>query len=82
MLGRCIGHGAFPVGVDELGQPDPQVPIQQIALSPNSEEGGLFQHGYVILDLDGKTAKTTYYQFDAGSQEEAEMLTETLGAVD
>jgi hypothetical protein len=80
VLGRCIGHGAFPVGVDELGKPNPQVPIQAIALAPDTEDGGLFQHGYVIIDLDGPAAQTTYYQFDAGSQDEVELLVENFGA--
>ena len=78
--GRCIGHGAFPVGVDELGKPDSQVPLQAIALSPDSEDGGLFQHGYVIMELDGAAAKATYYQFDAESQEEVVLFAENFGA--
>ena len=40
--------------------------------------GALFQHGYVIMDLDGAAAKTTYYQFDADSQDEVELFNETL----
>jgi predicted phosphodiesterase len=79
VLGRCIGHGAFPVGVDEIGRPNPEVPIQAIALSPDTGDGGLFQHGYVIMDLNGSAAHTTYYQFDADSQEEIELLVESFG---
>jgi len=80
VLGRCIGHGAFPVGVDELGHPDPKVPVRKVALAPNAEDGGLFQHGYVMMDLDGPAAQTTYYQFDAGSQKEVQLFAETFGA--
>jgi predicted phosphodiesterase len=74
---RCIGHGAFPVAVDELGQPHPGIGIRNIALAPESD-GALFQHGYVIINLDGPNAQATYYQFDAKGQEEVVLFEESL----
>jgi 3',5'-cyclic AMP phosphodiesterase CpdA len=71
VLARCIGHGAFPVGVDEMGQPDPAVPIQAVTLAPD-RNGGLLQHGYALIDLNGGAAKATYFQYDALSQQEQE----------
>ena len=80
VLGRCIGHGAFPVGIDEIGKPDAAVPINAVALAGNEESGGLFQHGYVIMDLNGAAARATYFQFDAGQQDEIELFVESFGA--
>jgi hypothetical protein len=77
VLGRCIGHGAFPVAKEEIKVKHAEVPVEAIALGMDST-GALFQHGYVIMDLDGASAKTTYYQFDADSQDEVELFTETL----
>jgi hypothetical protein len=79
ILGRCIGHGAFPVTVDELGKPDPNVEIENIALAPD-QEGALFQHGYVIMEIDGPNATAIYYQFDADSQQEVEIYREPIAA--
>ena len=79
IMGRCIGHGAFPVDVDQLETPDPGVPIIKVALSPE-DDGATFQHGYVLLELTGATATTTYYQFDAETQQEAVLITETIAA--
>jgi hypothetical protein len=76
---RCIGHGSFPVAVDEVEKPKPQVPILPTALSPD-DTGALFQHGYMIMDLAGATAKATYYQFDPVTQDEMEQFSEPIGA--
>jgi len=64
ILARCIGFGGFPVTARELETPlSKEVPIEQVALSPEQNDN-LLQHGYVLLDLDGKSAQATYYQFD------------------
>ena len=63
--GRLIGHGAFPVALDEV--PDtpkfPQVPIRQDAkkldLRPDQ---AFFNHGYAIMRLNGAAAEVAYYQ--------------------
>jgi len=72
ILARCIGHGAFPVGVDELGRPDPAVPIQAVTLAPD-QNGGLLQHGYALIDLNGASAKASYFQYDALTRQEQEL---------
>lgn len=69
VLGRCIGHGAVPVGISQIGKADPKVPFADFRLAADSD-GGLFQHGYSIMDLKADTAHVTHYQFDAISQDE------------
>lgn len=72
VLARCIGHGAFPVGVDEIGRPDPAIPTQAVTLAPD-QNGGLLQHGYVLIDLNGAAAQASYFQYDALNQQEQEL---------
>jgi len=64
VYGRCIGHGAFPVGVDEAGkQPFPGVPVKA---NVRLDKGlSFFRHGFAILDLDGPTATVSYFQDSA-----------------
>ncbi|MGE5446412.1 MAG: metallophosphoesterase family protein [Ignavibacteriales bacterium] len=61
VLGRCIGYGAFPVGIEEIpSQPKfPDVPVEDVKLSKGP---GLYNHGYVMVELDGPTATVSYYQ--------------------
>ena len=77
VLGRCVGHGAFPVGVDELGPLNPSIPIERVQLKLDVK-GGLFQHGYAIMQLAADTAETTYFQFDALTGQEEQIYTEVL----
>jgi hypothetical protein len=77
VLGRCIGHGAFPVGKDELGAIHAGIPIQSVKLDVD-KNGGLLQHGYVIMQLNGSEAAVTYYQFDAESGIEKQIFQEPL----
>jgi predicted phosphodiesterase len=79
VLGRCIGHGAFPVDVDEGIKQDPNVPVAKVALSPAGDKA-LYQHGYVLMDLTPNNATVAYYQFDAESQDEEVLHTEVIGA--
>ncbi|MBM3814575.1 MAG: hypothetical protein FJW20_23360 [Acidimicrobiia bacterium] len=79
VLARCIGHAAFPVGVGEAVKPDPNIPMENVTLSPDSI-GGLFQHGYAMLELNGPSARATYYMCDATKLTETALYTETLGA--
>jgi len=77
VVGRCIGHGAFPVGRDELGKLNPDFPIQNVKLGLG-KTGGLFQHGYVMMQLNGAAATLTYFQYDAETGAEEEIFKENL----
>jgi predicted phosphodiesterase len=76
-LARCIGHGAFPVGIDEVQQESTDIPIEDVALKPD-RTGGLLQHGYVMLELEGAAAQAAYYQYDAAAGQEIEQRREVL----
>jgi 3',5'-cyclic AMP phosphodiesterase CpdA len=76
----CLGHGAFPVGVDETpAQPKyPDVPVTKDADGNNirlESTGGLLNHGYAIIEIDGPEGKVSYYQ---DSDEDTPILTQTL----
>jgi 3',5'-cyclic AMP phosphodiesterase CpdA len=77
VLGRCIGHGAFPVGKDELGATNPDIKLENVALELD-KTGGLFQHGYVMLQLTGDSAAATYIQFDSETGQEKTIFSEVL----
>jgi calcineurin-like phosphoesterase family protein len=77
VLGRCMGHAAFPVPVDDVSNFDPSVPHKSIDLARDAA-GGLFQHGYVTLDLDGASAAVKYFQYNADTEEEVVLFEETL----
>ena len=63
----CLGHGAFPVGIDEVVKvpKHPDVPVIKgddgDPIRPDTT-GGLCNHGYAIIDLDGASGKVAYYQ--------------------
>jgi 3',5'-cyclic AMP phosphodiesterase CpdA len=76
----CLGHGAFPVGVDEL------VKIPKFTDVPvvKGDDGdflrvgttdGLYNHGYAIIQLDGPSGVVSYYQ---DSDEETPLYSEPL----
>jgi len=75
VLGRCIGHGAFPIGLAEIPAAPkfPDVPVETVRLGDN---GTFFNHGYVIIDLAGSNATVAYYQ---DSNESAPQRTEPIG---
>jgi 3',5'-cyclic AMP phosphodiesterase CpdA len=77
VLGRCVGHGAFPVAVDQTEELSPDVPIEDVHLDKD-QTGGLFLHGYALLKLDGKNATATYFQYNSDTDEEVVKHTETL----
>ncbi|MCC6858986.1 MAG: metallophosphoesterase [Bryobacterales bacterium] len=60
--GRCVGHGAFPVGVDEMpSQPaNPAVPVNPAFRLGKGTD--CYHHGYAVMELDGPSAKVSYYQ--------------------
>ena len=72
----CLGHGAFPVGVDEtpFNPKYPDVPVTKDADGNNirvDSTAGLFNHGYAIIEIDGPAGKVSYYQ---DSDEDTPML--------
>ncbi len=77
VLGRCVGHGAFPVAVDEQVTRDPQVKLDSRArpLTPD-RDGGLFNHGFAIVELNdaAQTATAEYYQQDTDDPAKPEEL--------
>jgi predicted phosphodiesterase len=77
VLGRCLGHGAYPVGITEIADSPqfPNVPLEDVRLTKGPS---FYSHGYVVVDLDGPLATVSYYQ-DSDS-EETPMFTETYGA--
>jgi len=79
VLARCLGHGAVPVGFNQIGSADASVPFEPVRLSVDAD-GGLFQHGYAIMDLNGAAATVRHYMFDPVSQAEAVLFTETFAA--
>jgi 3',5'-cyclic AMP phosphodiesterase CpdA len=78
VLGRCIGHGAFPVGVTEIPATPkfPEVPMEPVRLGLSSD-GVFYNHGYAIMDLAGSSATISYYQ---DTDEATPQYTETLDA--
>lgn len=77
VLGRCIGHGAFPVSASQLqNPPNAGVPIANVTLATDSD--GFYRHGYVIMKIDGPKADLTYYQYNADTDSESVLFTETL----
>ena len=78
VLGRCVGHGAFPMQVDAPQDPPFQdVLIEDVALAKDAV-GALFQHGYMVLTIAGPSAKAAYIQYDANDDQEKVLFTEDL----
>ncbi len=77
VLGRCIGHGAFPVCQDPP-QPlkFPQIPVEDVSLS--LDPTGFYRHGYVLMDMDGPEAHLSYIQYDAEANTENVLFEEDL----
>ena len=76
----CLGHGAFPVGIDELVKIPkyPDVPVVKSATGDFlrvGTTGGLFNHGYAIIELDGASGQVSYYQ---DSDEDHALYTQSL----
>jgi predicted phosphodiesterase len=72
VLARCIGHGAFPIGADEVPKVKyPDVPVENIQLTGTP----FLDHGYVIVDLNGRSATLSYF---VSSDENKPIFSETL----
>lgn len=61
ILARCVGHGAFPVGMTEVPDqpPHPEIAMEDFRLAQGEE---FYAHGYAMVELNGKNAKVSYYQ--------------------
>jgi len=61
ILARCVGHGAFPVGITEVPDqpPHPEIAMEDFRLAQGEE---FYAHGYAMVELNGKNAKVSYYQ--------------------
>lgn len=66
--GRCIGHGAIPVYESTAPyRPNPRIPHPPALVAAGGravelpERDGVYGHGYVILELDGRDATARYY---------------------
>jgi len=71
---RLVGHGAFPIGVKELSEPKHPIPFYENVLLGN--DGTCFNHGYVLITLEGPAARADY--FECGPQEDKLNHTEQL----
>jgi hypothetical protein len=61
IYGRCLGHGAFPVGIDE--PPETVLPGVPVMATVHLDKGfAFYRHGYAILDINGPTASVSYYE--------------------
>ncbi len=69
VLGRCIGHGAFPVcGTPPYDPPNPGIPLEDVHL--DLDPTNFYRHGYVLMKLDGPKADLTYLQVNAETGKE------------
>ncbi|HUB33419.1 MAG TPA: metallophosphoesterase [Bryobacteraceae bacterium] len=76
VLARCLGHGAYPVGITEIPpKPRFEVPMQNVTLTKGT---AFYSHGYAIMDLDGPAARVGYYQ--DSDPEDSPMFMESFGA--
>lgn len=79
--GRCIGHAAFPIGVDEAPCTPlfPNVPVITKDSTGKSimlgQTEGLYNHGYAIMDLNGPSATIAYFQ---DTDEQNPLFAETI----
>jgi predicted phosphodiesterase len=75
VLGRCLGHGAYPVGVTEIPAVPgfPAVPLRNVTLAKGSS---FYSHGYAVMDIDGPSATVAYYQ--DSDAEDVPMFSETF----
>jgi len=77
VLGRCLGHGAIPISIDNRLSEAAAVPLEDVKLD-RYESSNMFQHGYVTLHLMDSQAKVAYYQYDTDADRLSELHSETL----
>lgn len=77
VLGRCIGHGAFPVSnMPPYPAPNPEIPLENVNLDLDPYH--FYRHGYVLMKLDGPIAQLTYLQVEAETGQENILFHEVL----
>ncbi|MEO6922423.1 MAG: metallophosphoesterase, partial [Bryocella sp.] len=77
ILGRCIGHGAFPVAnVPPLVVQHPEVPLEDVTLG--TDPTNFYRHGYVLMQLNGASAHLGYFQYEADKDTENLLFEEDL----
>jgi hypothetical protein len=60
---RCIGHGAYPVGISEIGETSDSIPLdKKIAVAQHGDD--FWDNGYALIKLNGANATVTYYALD------------------
>lgn len=68
IVGRCIGHGAFPVFVGpNVYTPQPDgAPVLSTSEPPHyvrtGDDGLIYNHGFAMLELGADSGKAIYYQ--------------------
>lgn len=60
---RCIGHGAYPVGVSEIGPQSNSIPLDKGIAAPQ-HGNDFWDCGYAWIKLNGADATVTYYALD------------------
>jgi hypothetical protein len=65
------------MGKDEVGTVSPDIKLQNVSLQLD-KTGGLFQHGYIMVQLAGDAAAVTYFQYDPLTGQEKQIFSETL----
>jgi hypothetical protein len=77
VLGRCIGHGAFPVsGTPPYPAPNAGVPLENVHL--DLDPTNFYRHGYVLMKLNGPSADLSYLQVNADDGTENLLFHEVL----
>lgn len=75
VLGRCIGHAAFPVATTASLTRNGVPVAKSLVANPKQP---FFPHGYVIVQLKGKDADVAYIQYDATTNTETQFYSESL----
>lgn len=77
VLGRCIGHGAFPVSQDPPCDLNfPEIGVEDVTLALDSS--GFYRHGYVLMEMNNADAHLSYIQYDADKNTENVLFQEDL----
>jgi hypothetical protein len=81
VLGRCIGHSAFPVSsMPPHSAPHPAIPLEKVNL--DLDQNHFYRHGYVLMKLDGASADLTYLQVEAETGQENILFHEVFPSLD